>query len=301
MPQIPHLPSHVTSTGSLIYFKRSRKPASAGNATNCLSCRAEPDCIYSAKKIYEKSQLAKGNAAWPVAIIDPEIEDLFDHGKTEEADKRLRARLAEDYDDSTPGVDQRSWYGRCVYEASNDVCDDQFVTIEWEDNPLSQEQCNHQEPRNAGRGAKHATFHMVAWTEKQCERRGRIYGTKGEIEYDSKMIRVYDFATKQAHIHHPPEPGGGHGGGDAGLAMAFFRAVHAVKTGQMAAAEAQRVHIGCTLHDIIRSHAMVFAAEEARREKKVVNWAEWWEKNIGEAMNSRASNGGFPPHKKRVE
>ena len=41
-----------------------------------------------------------------------------------------------------------------------------------------------------GRGAKIATFHMVAQTEKQCERRGRVYGSRGEIEYDGTMIRV---------------------------------------------------------------------------------------------------------------
>jgi len=33
------------------------------------------------------------------------------------------------------------------------------------------------------------------------------------------------------------------------------------------------------LEEIIRSHAIVFAAEEARKEKKVLNFSEWWKKD----------------------
>lgn len=45
-------PTRVHSFGSLGHFKKSRKPAEAGSATKCLSCPAEPDCVWSAKKIY---------------------------------------------------------------------------------------------------------------------------------------------------------------------------------------------------------------------------------------------------------
>ena len=282
--QRPHLPSYVTSTGSLLYFKPSRKPTLAGNATNCYHCPAESDCLYSAKKIYREGQLQKGNAGWPVNIIDAEIEGLYKCGQKEEALQRLEGHLREDYDASEPSAERRPWFGRCVYEANNDVCDDQIVTISWEDDPLPISQCHTKEERIKGRGAKNATFHMVASTQKQCERRGRVYGTKGEIAYDSKIIRVYDFARNLVQTHHPPLPSGGHGGGDAGLAMAFFKAVQAVKSLEMEVTEAQRVHIGCTLEDIIRSHAMVFAAEEARKEKKVVDWMKWWYDNVSVVM-----------------
>ena len=121
---------------------------------------------------------------------------------------------------------------------------------------------------------------MIAGTEKQCERRGRIYGTKGEIEYDGTTIRVYDFATDSAQTYNPPRRGGGHGGGDDGLALQFLKAVQAVRDGKMTAEQAQREHIGCTHEEIIRSHALVFAAEEARKGMKVVRWQEWWEVNV---------------------
>ena len=295
----PHLPSHLTSTGSLAYFHKSQKPPLAGDATNCLSCHAEKDCLYSANKIYIERQLSKGNAAWPIHIVDPEIEDCLLTSGFAAAESKLKERLAEDYTEAMPQsqIDSHPWFGRCVYESANDVCDDQIVTMTWRKEPLTATNCANgfTMPQNIkNRGAKTASFHMIAYTEKQCERRGRIYGTKGEIEYDSKTIRVYDFATAQTKMHHPHQPGGGHGGGDDGLAQQYVKAIDAVKNGGMTVAEAQSLHIGCSLEEIVRSHAMVFAAEEARREKKVVDWGDWW------ALNVRDWRGDKKPEDSRM-
>ena len=281
----PHLPSYISSTGSLVHFKPSNKPLLAGSATNCLSCPAEKDCIYSAWSIYHDQHLSKGNAGWPVHIVDPEIEDcLAQHGQVTASDK-LRQRLVEDYDSTTPqkDIDSRPWFGRCVYESSNDVCDDQVVTVTWEDDPLAASTSNgddSMQTRIKGRGAKTATMHMIAFTEAQCERRGRVYGSKGEITYDSQSIRVYDFASKTSKTYHPKQMGGGHGGGDDGLARQYVLAVEAVKNGEMSVEEAQSEFVGCSLEEVIRSHAMVFAAEEARRKRRVVDWPDWWQKNV---------------------
>ena len=280
----PHLPTYVSSTGSLTYFKPSRKPALAGKVTNCLSCPAAGECIYSAKKIYQEAHLSKGNAGWPVHIVDPEIEDCLNQHGQAAAEAKLMARLAEDYNSSTPQgeIDRRPWFGRCVYESDNDVCDDQVVTMTWEDDALpvsTNGECDIAS-RMKGRGAKTATFHMIAFTEAQCERRGRIYGSKGEISYNSKAIRVYDFATKKAQIYHPYQPGGGHGGGDDGLVRQYVKAVDAVKNRGEDVEKAQGTHIGCTSEEIVRSHAMVFAAEEARCGRKIVDWRNWWKKNV---------------------
>ncbi|KAL9592739.1 MAG: hypothetical protein Q9179_006418 [Wetmoreana sp. 5 TL-2023] len=282
----PHSPTHVASFGSLKYFKRSRKPGLAGDATNCLSCPAEKECMYSAKKIYQESFLALGNAGWPVHIVDPEIEDLLEVKGMNWAVERLRLRLAEDYTNSTPQekISRRPWFGRCVYESDNDVCDDQVVTLNWEDDPLPRNRHISMADRLRGRGAKTAVFHMIAQTEKQCERRGRIYGSEGEIEYDSKMIRVYDFATSKAEVHYPHQAGGGHGGGDAGLTRHFVHAMEAVERNAVPVEEAQMTHVGCTIDDVIRSHAMIFAAEEARRKGTVVDWPRWWQENVASAM-----------------
>lgn len=219
-------------------------------------------------------------------IIDPEIEDLLKSEGPKTAIVRLRDRLAEDYNSSTAleEVAGRPWFGRCVYESDNDVCDDQIVTLTWEDEPIPISQNMKTVQSFKERRAKTAIFHMVAFTEKQCERRGRIYGSKGEIEYDSKVIKVYDFATKETQTHHPRQPGGGHGGGDDMLTQQYVNAIHAVMTETSSVKDAQDMHVGCTLEDVIRSHAMVFAAEDARKKKKVIDWKEWWCLNVEEAM-----------------
>ncbi|KAF3050233.1 hypothetical protein E8E11_010346 [Didymella keratinophila] len=267
----PHLPSTITSAGSLKYFRKSRKPVEAGSATNCLSCAYEPSCSYSAKKIYLEKQLAHGNADWPVKIVNPEIEDIYKTKGFEAASSQLLTDLTEDYDSTTSLEvrNKRNYFGRCVWESDNDVCDDQTVTLTWDD-----------DGDDPSRGAKTAVFHMIAHTEKQCERRGRIYGTKGEIEYDSTTISVHDFATGKTTKHVPHAAGGGHGGGDAGLVRQFLMAVDAVEQERMSTNEAQRTYLGCDLQEAFLSHAVVFAAEDARRKRKVVDWPAWWKENV---------------------
>ena len=205
--------------------------------------------------------------------MDPEIGDCLEKQGPKKAEDKLMGRLAEDYNDSISQTDieDRPWFGRCVYEADNDVCDDQMVTIKWDEE---------QTPDGEYRGSKTALLHMIAFTDNICQRRGRIYGTEQEIEYNSERIWVCDLATGRSTVHHPRKMGGGHGGGDAGLALQYVKAIDAVKNHGKAISEAQNLYIGCDLSDAIRSHAMVFAAEEARRENSVVNWKEWWSSKL---------------------
>ena len=266
----PHLPSSITSTGSLQHFKRSRKPTGAGTATNCLSCPVEESCKYSAKRIYVGGELAglgACNTGWPVKIVLPDIES---YGSGTEARAALLAELSKDYDSSTPDshVSGRNWFGRCVFESDNDVCDDQVVTINWDDGPL---------PSSGNtRNSKTAVFHMVAHTKKICDRYTHLYGVDGEIFADSDTITVEDFRTGKTTVHRPPSDGPGHGGGDRGLTRQFVLAVDKVKNHGWSTDRAQRELVGCTLEEVIRSHAMVFCAEAARRDKKVIDWPEWW-------------------------
>lgn len=277
--QRPHLPSSISSTGAITQFRRARKPKAAGASTNCLSCSAEPVCNYSAKKIYRDRWLRKEkDTGWPLKIVVPEIEDIVAGQGWDAAEKRLMDRLSEDYDRKTVPDDviaRKSWYGRCVFDADNDVVNDQTVTMEWEDDPLPSQEI--------GRGPKRALFHMTYPTQAQCERRGWIYGTLGEIHYDSHKISVHTFDTGKTVVHdipkQAPEVEKSHGGGDWGLAGAFVQAVQSVDDGTMDVAEAQRRFVGCDLEEIILSHAVVFAAEEARRERKVIHWANWWDSN----------------------
>jgi hypothetical protein len=287
--QKPQLPTSVTATGSLVHFKNTHKPPAAGNATNCLSCPLESECQYSARKIYYERGLRAGLGGWPVNIVLPDIEEYLGQEGLKGTEKRLMEVLSEDYDASATSkrdIESRSWYGRCVYEADNDVCDNQTVTISWDDDPNPQPYSNEIVVKGTGRGAKTATFHMTAFSEAISLRKTHIYGTKGEIEANSTTITVRDFITGKSKVHRPPIAGGAHGGGDDGLARQFILAIDMVKNHGMTVEEAQGAHVGCTAEDIIRSHALVFAAEEARTSKKVVSWEQWWEENIASHLPS---------------
>ncbi|KAI1352250.1 NAD(P)-binding protein [Xylaria sp. FL0043] len=277
-----HLPASVASSGSLQLFRKSRKPKAAGNATNCLSCPAEPDCLYSSKRIYispKHQGVETGNVRWPVSIVLPDIESFG--SDLERAKAAMLEKLAEDYDDSTPQevIDEKNWFGRCVFESDNDVCDEQVVVMTWEEDPLPDSSAA--ETSNSARGAKQATFHMIAQTKKQCQRYTYVYGTEGEIYADSKTITIEDFKTGETKTYQPKLESLGHGGGDHGLTRQFVLAVDRVKNGGWKAEDAQQEFIGCSLEEIIRSHAMVFAAEEARRTRRTVDWKAWWDKNVG--------------------
>jgi hypothetical protein len=119
---------------------------------------------------------------------------------------------------------------------------------------------------------------MVAQTKKQCDRFSYFYGEHGEIYTDSEKIIVQDFNTKETKVYTPHAEHKGHGGGDLGLTRQFVLACDRVKNHGWEAEKAQNEFVGCTLEEVIRSHAMVFAAEEARENNIVVNWPQWWDK-----------------------
>ncbi|PKY08342.1 streptomycin biosynthesis protein StrI, partial [Aspergillus campestris IBT 28561] len=290
-----HYPSTITSTGHLAQFHPRRKPAPAGSHTNCVTCPAERECLYSAVKIYRDMHLRQGKTEWPVNIVCPDIEDFSlssSPGEKEKAmakaEHHLMEALREDYDASTTPdevIASRPWYGRCVYEADNNVCDDQVVTISWNESlPSTSTSSSSSTPKKA-KESKTATIHMIAPTQAQCVRRGRIYGTTGELTYDSSTISYFDFSSgKTVSIPVPRQSEAeekAHGGGDYGLARGFVGAVDAVVNGGMGVEKAQRRFVGCSLREIIVSHGVVFAAEGARRHKEVVGWEGWWGKQLG--------------------
>ncbi len=106
---------------------------------------------------------------------------------------------------------------------------------------------------------------MIAATEKVCERRGRIYGTAGEITYDGKTISVHSLASGDTVKYPTTVAGNGHGGGDESIVENFCRAVQAAVSGEMEASAAQRLWLGCEVEEIARSHFAVFAAERQER------------------------------------
>lgn len=213
----------VSSFGTLSHFKKSEKPAEAGEATRCLSCAYEPDCPYSAKKIY-LGRLAEGDTGWPVNVLTPE--------PTVET---VTAAL------------ENGPYGRCVYECDNDVVDHQVVNLLFKQ-------------------GRTATFTMTAFN-KAAPRKTHIFGTRGEIYGDGRMIEIFDFLTDQTRVIDTEADTaddtslGGHGGGDYGIMDHFVAAVAENNPGLILSGP----------DESLETHLMVFAAERARHENTVVN------------------------------
>lgn len=141
---------------------------------------------------------------------------------------------------------RESPYGRCVFRADNDVVDHQVVAMEFEGNVT-------------------ATFTMTAFTPTGG-RYVRIHGTRGYLEakIDQRTVDVWEFWRGNRHSHHEvPDEGGTHGGADGRLIANFIAAV--------TAGDARRVRTDTA--ESLRTHAIAFAAEQARKEGRVVEVA----------------------------
>ena len=136
-------------------------------------------------------------------------------------------------------------YGRCVYECDNDVVDHQVVNMVFA-------------------SGKTASFTMTAFTVPR-PRETRLFGTRGEIYGDGRVLKITDFLTEETRVVDtaagvPDTLLEGHGGGDDGLMEAFVRAVE----------EKNPRHLLSGPEEALESHLMVFAAERARLERRGV-------------------------------
>ena len=132
-------------------------------------------------------------------------------------------------------------YGRCVYRCDNDVVDHQVVNFEFESGITG-------------------TFTMTAFNAGG--RYLRLHGTHGSIkaETDSNSIELHRFADNTRTKIEIPHQSGGHGGADHKLMENFVFALRTEDPGAVLT----------TTEESLASHKIVFAAEQSRREKRVV-------------------------------
>ncbi|MES2201362.1 MAG: Gfo/Idh/MocA family oxidoreductase [candidate division FCPU426 bacterium] len=137
-------------------------------------------------------------------------------------------------------------YGRCVYLADNDVVDHQVVILEYI-------------------GGLTATFTMTGFTQNPG-RKIRVHGTEGEIEFEEgglpegdKLLLKRFSASGSESIPVPAEEGG-HGGGDDRVVQNWLRAIQK-NDPSLVMTNAQ---------ESLKTHRIVFAAERARLENRVV-------------------------------
>lgn len=142
-------------------------------------------------------------------------------------------------------------YGRCVWECDNDVVDNQVVSMQYEDSMT-------------------AVFSMVSASKDVCVRKTRIFGSCGQLEIDGNKIIHFDFATMKSnevpllHVDDMPKDTKlqGHDGADWHLISSFVKAV----------ATGNGKHILSGVDETLESHLLVFNAEKARLDNKVVEF-----------------------------
>ena len=174
----------VSSFGNLFHFREDNKPANAGS--RCTECDYEPDCPYSALKIY-LGFVDKGVTGWPVHV-------LLDGEPTRE---RVMSAL------------QSGPYGRCVYACDNDVVDHQVVNMEFE-----------------GGGTASFTMMAFTKARQRETRifgtRGEAYGNGTRIEVHDFQTDTTSTIDTSAD---DPSSLSDHGGGDYALMDSFVEAV----------------------------------------------------------------------------
>ena len=173
----------VSSFGSLVHFRKENAPNDS--TSNCFSCPVENDCVYSTKKIYLNANINPNFWPWSV-VLDTDIFTLMD-AKVNDIEDILKEKTDSEKVELIEKClsHPKSRYGRCVYKCDNDVCDNQVVIMNFDDNSI-------------------ATLTMIAYSKNTCTRQTKIYGTKGELEWDdavsSTNILHTDFLTNKKQI-----------------------------------------------------------------------------------------------------
>jgi predicted dehydrogenase len=177
----------VSSFGSLVHFRPENRPANA--ADRCLDCAVEPDCPYSAKRLYLGCLGDPAKEFWPLSAITSDISQ----------EGTLKALAT-------------GPYGKCVYNGDNDVVDQQVVMLEFAGGAIASLTMTAFTPLQH---RKTRIFGSHGYAEGDGESiRVVDFRTGTEETIDA-------FATAGASL------ADGHGGGDAGLTAAFIDAVGA--------------------------------------------------------------------------
>lgn len=173
----------VSSFGSLTHFRPESRPA--GAADRCVSCAVEPDCPYSAPRLY-LGRLREGRTGWPVSVLTDEVTE-----------QGVRAAL------------EHGPYGRCVYACDNDVVDHQVVAMEFA----------------GGVTATFTMTGFTPHADRRTQLFGTRGSLDGDGTTVSWHDFTSGATTTLRAPATGADAGAGHGGGDGGLLDAFTTAV----------------------------------------------------------------------------
>jgi hypothetical protein len=108
-----------------------------------------------------------------------------------------------------------------------------------------------------------ATFTMTGFTQSGG-RRIRVHGTKGEVEFTEEKMLIRTFADSAVKEVVFDQEEGDHGGGDARVMVSFLAAIR----------EKDPSLVLTDVHESLRTHSIVFAAEKSRRQGRMVEMEE---------------------------
>jgi predicted dehydrogenase len=237
--------THLSSFGSLMHYTATslspagRGQGEGGNSINpplrCTDgCPIEVSCPWYAPRIYgAQSPLPIGEGLGVGAITFAPHPFMLTAAGLENLTPEERWEAL-----------KTSPYGRCVYHCDNDVVDHQTLNMLFED------------------GAT-CTFTMHGHSDVEG-RTMRWDGTQATLFGDFSdgrphSIRIVEHGSQREEVIYPTTGESGHGGGDFGLMRAFVQSLHG-----------QPSKHSTTARVSLESHLLAFAAEEARREGRVV-------------------------------
>ena len=179
--------TRIHSFGSTRHFRASEKPE--GAADRCVNCpdKIESFCPYSAKKIYFRDRLCKGQNDWPVNVLAPVIDK-----------------------DSLADALENGPYGRCVYACDNDVVDHQVVNMNFEDGSTAQ-------MLMTGFNFHGSRLTRIFGSHGELETDGRFVKVRHFLDESERVIDT-ETANDGGILT-------GHGGGDFGLMDHFAAAL----------------------------------------------------------------------------
>lgn len=205
----------VSSVGSLKYFRKENAPE--GATEYCMDgCKVKKTCPYDAEAFY---------------ITDPFYKATF----IKYMKRTLTGKLNNTKEEVKNAV-RTGDYGRCVFLCDNNVCDNQKVTMEFENGAI-------------------AVLNMEGHTDK-CFRECHITGTKGELIGYNAKLKMNIFGGKSKTIHTGSAGFTGHVEGDIRLIDGFIKIITGERTD---------LSDITTIDATVISHDIALAAEESRK------------------------------------
>ena len=187
---------------------------------------------FGSRKLFKKKAEAASQCSQ--CEISPDCPYFFD--------TREYGRQSRDADEWRHMI---TWDDVCLYNGDHDICDQQVVTMEYDDGAL-------------------LSFSLSLACDVP-ERYICVIGSKGRVEGElsSAEIRVGDTVRRTQEIIRVTEDGSGHHGGDGEIARAFEQSILNPSGRPLA-----------TLEDGFHSAMVVFAAERSRVERRPVELSE---------------------------